>query len=92
MIENEPMRVVGRKHVALPSLLPSAAALQQAAVHQATALSMMPLATCGVRKGVYRFITHEAANRASDDALCVATPLGVRGTYSLSCLNVAEKM
>ncbi len=75
MIENKPMRVVGRNHIALPSLMPSAAALQQAAIHQATALAMMPLATCGVRKGIYRFTTHELANRASDDALCVAMSL-----------------
>ena len=77
MIENKPIRVVGSNHIALPRLMPSAAALQQAAIHQATALSMMSVVTCGVRKGVYRFATHEAANRASDDALCVAMSLNM---------------
>jgi len=78
MINNKPLRVVGRNQIALPGLMPSAAALQQAAVHQATALAMMPVATCGVRKGVYRFATHEAANRASEEALCVAMALNIK--------------
>ena len=72
------MRVVGNSHVALPSLLPSAAALQQAAVHQATAMALMRVASSGVRKGVYRFATHEAANRASDEAISVAISLNLK--------------
>ena len=71
------MRVVGNSHIALPSLMPSAAALQQAAVHQATALALMRVASSGVRKGVYRFATHEAANRASEEALIVAMSLNL---------------
>jgi hypothetical protein len=78
MIGNLSMRVVGNSHIALPSLMPSAAALQQAAVHQATALALMRVVSCGVRKGVYRFATHEAANRASEEALIVAMSLNLR--------------
>ena len=72
------MRVVGNTHIALPSLMPSAAALQQAAVHQATAMALMRVASSGVRKGVYRFATHEAANRASEEALIFAISLNVK--------------
>lgn len=72
------MRVVGNTHIALPSLMPSAAALQQAAVHQATAMALMRVPSSGVRKGVYRFATHEAANRASEAAISVAISLNLK--------------
>lgn len=72
------MRVVGTTHIALPSLMPSAAALQQAAVHQATASALMRVASSGVRKGVYRFATHEAANRASEEAITAAISLNLK--------------
>ena len=72
------MRVVGTTLIALPSLMPSAAALQQAAVHQATAIALMRVASSGVRKGVYRFATHEAANRASEEAVVFAISLNVK--------------
>ena len=63
------MRLIGNNRIALPSLMPSADGLQQAAVHQTTAMALMSVATTGVRKGIYRYATHEAANRASDEAL-----------------------
>jgi hypothetical protein len=72
------MRVVGNTYIALPSLLPSAAALRQAAVHQTTAMALVRVASTGVRKGVYRYATHEAANRASDEALSVAIALNMK--------------
>jgi len=72
------MRIVGKSQIALPNLLPSAVALHQAAVHQATAMALMRVASSGVRKGVYRFATHEAANRASDEALALAIALNVQ--------------
>ena len=72
------MRVVGTTHIALPSLMPSAAALQQAAVHQATASALMRVPSSGVRKGVYRYPTHEAANRASEEAITVAISLNLK--------------
>lgn len=72
------MRVVGTTHIALPSLMPSAAALRQAAVHQATASALMRVPSSGVRKGVYRFTTHEAANRASEEAITAAISLNLK--------------
>jgi hypothetical protein len=72
------MRIIGNTHIALPKLMPSAAALQQAAVHQATAMALMQVATCGVRKGVYRFDSHEAANLASDEAISRAIAMNMR--------------
>ncbi len=72
------MRTVGNKLIAQPQLQPSAAALAQASVHQATAAALMPVLTCGVRKGVYRYATHEAANQASEEALVRAIALSQR--------------
>lgn len=72
------MRVIGKTNIALPDLFPSADALRQAAVHQATGLALMRVASSGVRKGVYRFTTHEAANEASDQALIRAIALNAR--------------
>ncbi len=71
------MRVVGNTHIALPSLMPSAAGLRQAAIHQATGMALMRVASSGVRKGVYRFASHEAANRASEEAIVVAISLNL---------------
>lgn len=72
------MRIVGNTQIALPSLMPSAAGLRQAAVHQATGMALMRVASSGVRKGVYRFATHEAANRASEEAIIVAISLNLK--------------
>jgi hypothetical protein len=66
------MRVVGNSQIALPQLMPSAEALQLAAIHQATGVALMRVATSGVRKGVYRYASHEAANQASEEAQLVA--------------------
>lgn len=71
------MRVVGNSHIALPSLMPTAQALEQAAIHQATGVALMRVATSGVRKGVYRYASHEAANRASEEALLVAIAMNL---------------
>ena len=71
------MRVVGNNQIALPQLTPSSAALQQAATHQATAMALMRVASNGVRKGIYRYASHEAANRASEEALVVAMLLNM---------------
>ncbi len=72
------MRTVGTAKISLPSLLPSAEGLRQAAVHQATGLALMRVASTGIRKGIYRFPSHEAANRASEEALVVAIALNAR--------------
>lgn len=71
------MRVVGNSQIALPQLTPSSTALQQAAIHQATAMALMRVASSGVRKGIYRYASHEAANRASEEALVVAMLLNM---------------
>lgn len=57
--------------------MPSAAGLRQAAVHQATGMALMRDASSGVRKGVYRFASHEAANRASEEAIVLAISLNL---------------
>ena len=72
------MRIVGKKLIAQPHLLPTADALAQAAIHQATGDALMPVLTCGVRKGIYRYATHEAANQASDEAVVYAITLNQR--------------
>jgi hypothetical protein len=74
------MRVVGTSHIPLPNLMPSAAALHQAAIHQATGMALMRVATTGVRKGVYRYATHEAANRANEEALQLAIAMNASAT------------
>lgn len=71
------MRVVGKNQIALPSMMPSVASLHQAAIHQATGMALMRVASSGVRKGVYRFTSHEAANRASEEAIAVAISLNL---------------
>ena len=58
--------------------MPSAEALAQAAIHQATGMALMPVLTCGVRKGIYRYATHEAANQASEEAIVQAIALNQR--------------
>ena len=57
--------------------MPTAAALHLAAVHQKTGMALMRVASSGVRKGVYRFTSHEAANRASEVAVAVAISLNL---------------
>ncbi|MBK6294305.1 MAG: hypothetical protein IPF55_08240 [Rhodoferax sp.] len=78
------MRVVGNSQIALPQLTPSSAALQQAATHQATAMALMRVASSGVRKGIYRYASHEAANRASEEAQVVAMLLNMPPIASTS--------
>jgi hypothetical protein len=39
------MRIVGNKLIAQPHFMPSAAALAQAAIHQATGMALMPVLT-----------------------------------------------
>lgn len=63
------MRQVGRSIVALPSALPSAAALRAAAIHQATGFALAAVPTTSVAKGVYRFASRAEMDRHCDDAL-----------------------
>ena len=49
------MRVIGRSVHGLPAALPSVRALREAAIHPTTTAALAPLATTGVRQGIYRF-------------------------------------
>lgn len=62
------MRTIGR---ALPAIqaLPSARALAEAAIHQATSAAPAPGASTGIRKGVYRFASHREADEQVQVAL-----------------------
>ncbi len=55
------MRHIGRPLRAI-NPVPTAQALREAAVHQATGQSLAVFSSTGIRKGVYRFKTHEAAD------------------------------
>lgn len=66
------MRVVGKRKQYEISLTPSAEALKAGAVHQATAQALAPVATTGIRRGIYRFATHAEANAHSDEAVARA--------------------
>jgi hypothetical protein len=66
------MRNIGKRHESLPALNPSADALRRARIHQRTAESLAAVSTTGIRKGVYRFATHEEMNRHADEGLALA--------------------
>jgi hypothetical protein len=72
------MKKVGRRKVSSLSAVPSARALRSAAVHQATGQALAAVATTGIRKGIYRFASHEEMNRRTDEALAHAIALNVR--------------
>ena len=64
------MRIVGRKSEPLPSLAASGAALMRAASFNEMMQSIMPYGKMGcIPKGIYRFKSHEEANRQPDDCL-----------------------
>jgi len=63
------MRQVGHRVIPRPTLKPSGEALRLAAIHQHTGQALAGLATTGIAKGVYRFASHEAMNRADEEAL-----------------------
>jgi hypothetical protein len=72
------MRVIGHRTRAPIALRPSAAALRNAAIHQAGGRRLAPLATTGIVQGVYRFASHAEMNRATDEATARAIALNVR--------------
>ncbi len=72
------MKRVGRRKAGSPSARPSARALRAAAVHQATGHGLAAVATTGIRKGIYRFASHEEMNRHDEAALARAIALNVR--------------
>ena len=63
------MRQVGRLVIPRPTLKSSVDALRLAEIHQHTGRALAGLVTTGISKGVYRFASHEAMNRADEEAL-----------------------
>lgn len=64
------MRIVGRKSEPLPTLAASGEALMRAASFNEMMQSIMPYGKIGyIPKGIYRFKTHEEANRQQDECL-----------------------
>ncbi len=72
------MRVVGHNRIPGPQLTPSAQGLATARVHQNAGLALAAVSTTGIRHGIYRFASHEAMNRATEEALVGAIRLNVR--------------
>jgi len=72
------MRTIGRRTLGVPGRNPSGDSLRLAEVHQRTGQALAALATTGITKGIYRFATHEAMNRHSDEALSRAIAANVR--------------
>jgi len=72
------MRQIGKRTPSQPGANPNADALRQAAIHQRTGQALAALPTTGMLKGIFRFATHEAMNRHSDEALARAIAANVR--------------
>ena len=62
------MRTIGRERLTI-SALPSADGLRRAAQQQAIASAFDARATTGIPKGVYRFRSHDEADRQRFEAL-----------------------
>lgn len=64
------MRTIGRKSEPLPTSAASGEALMCAASFNEMMQSIMPYGKMGcIPKGIYRFKTHEEANRQQDECL-----------------------
>ena len=72
------MRLIGRKAIAQPGLVPTASNLAMAQIHQRTGQALAANATTGIPKGIYQFATHEQMNRHSDEALARAIAANLR--------------
>jgi hypothetical protein len=57
---------------------PCAQGLRDAATHQATGQSLAALSSTGIRKGVYRFKTHDAADEQVQAGLAWVIARNVR--------------
>lgn len=66
------MRIVGKRSEPMPSQLASGDALMRAASFNEMMQSVMPYGKIGcIPKGIYRYKTHEAANRHQDECLAI---------------------
>ncbi|MEW6688790.1 MAG: hypothetical protein AB1452_06815 [Pseudomonadota bacterium] len=72
------MRVIGSRAQYRISAMPSGAALKAGAAHQETAAALAAVRTTGVRRGIYRFATHELANAHSEQAQARAIARNLR--------------
>jgi hypothetical protein len=72
------MKRVGKRRIATPAVVPGAAALQAAAVHQACGQALAAVATTGIPEGIYRFASHEEMNRHTDEAMARAIASNAR--------------
>lgn len=72
------MKQVGKRRVAGPATVPSAAALRAAAIHQASGQAFAAVATTGILQGIYRFASHDEMNRHTEEAMARAIALNVR--------------
>lgn len=72
------MKILGNRVHDSIRLKPSAEALAAAAQHLRTAAALAAVNTTGIARGVYRFRTHEEANRHADDALARAIAENLR--------------
>ena len=78
------MRVVGHNRIPGPQLTPSAQGLATAQVHQNAGIALAAIPTTGIRHGIYRFASHEAMNRATEEALVGAIRLNVRAREAIA--------
>lgn len=72
------MKVLGSRATDRIRPEPSAQALKTAAQHLRTASALAAINTTGIPYGVYRFRTHEEANRHADEALARAVAENLR--------------
>ena len=72
------MRLIGKKTLAQPGLVPTASNLALAQIHQRTGQALAANATTGIPKGIYRFATHAQMNQHSDEALAKAIAANLR--------------
>lgn len=72
------MRVIGQSRIPSPNLTPSAGGLAAARAHQRAGTAMASVPTTGIRRGIYRFASHEEMNRATEEALVLAICLNAR--------------
>ena len=75
------MRLIGKKAIARPGLVPMASNLAMAQIHQRTGQALAANATTGIPKGIYRFATHAQMNRHSDEAQAKAIAANLRQRF-----------
>lgn len=75
------MKQIGKRSIPTPGA-PSGKHFAAAAIHQKTAAALAAIQTTGIRKGIYRFKSHEEMNRADEEALARAIAENVKARRS----------